>query len=120
MDEMRFLARMFNATHDAKYLTAFNAGLDYIFKAQYPNGGWPQSYPLSTKYHRHITFNDDAMVQVMEMLQEIADSPSYEFIEPARRTVAQQAFDRGITCILKCQIRVNGKLIWPGVRSTTR
>jgi PelA/Pel-15E family pectate lyase len=110
MDEMRFLARMFNATHDEKYRAAFNAGFQYILTAQYPNGGWPQSYPLSTKYHRHITFNDDAMVQVIRMLQEIVDSPVYEFVEPARRKAARAAFDRGITCILKCQIRVNGKL----------
>jgi hypothetical protein len=40
-------------------------------RAQYPNGGWPQYYPLRTSDSRHITFNDDAMVRVMTMLDEI-------------------------------------------------
>ncbi len=110
MNEMRFMARMFNATHDEKYRAAFNAGLAYILKAQFPNGGWPQYYPLSKKYHRHITFNDDAMVEVMKMLQEIGQSPRYEFVESSQRQAAREAFDRGIGCILKCQVRVNGKL----------
>jgi len=39
MNEMRFLARIHVATHDASYANAFDRGLDYIFKAQYPTGG---------------------------------------------------------------------------------
>src|SRR6516164_651096 len=34
-DELRFLARIFNATKDARYQSAFQKGLDYILKAQY-------------------------------------------------------------------------------------
>jgi PelA/Pel-15E family pectate lyase len=109
-DELRFLARMFNATQEMQYKKAFDAGLDYVLVAQYPTGGWPQSYPLSTRYHRHITFNDDAMVRVMLFLQEISTSPAYQFVAADRRKATQSAFDRGVECILRCQIKVNGKL----------
>lgn len=37
--ELRFLARIYTATGDATYQTAFNLGLDYILQGQYPNGG---------------------------------------------------------------------------------
>jgi hypothetical protein len=40
--ELRFLARMANATRDDRCRDAFLKGLDYILKAQYPSGGWPQ------------------------------------------------------------------------------
>ena len=30
---------------------AFQRGLEYIFAAQYPNGGFPQIYPLAGGYH---------------------------------------------------------------------
>ena len=53
-DELRFLAQMFDATHEAKYEEAFGKGYDYILKAQYPTGGWPQYYPppeLSQAHH---------------------------------------------------------------------
>jgi pectate lyase len=109
-DELRFLARAFNATNDTAYRTAVEKGIDHILKAQYPTGGWPQSYPPPGRtYHRHITFNDDAMVRLMEFLREVAAQPRYGFIDTARRTAAKTAFDRGVACILKCQIVVDGK-----------
>jgi PelA/Pel-15E family pectate lyase len=111
--EMRFLARAFNATKDARYEQVFLKGLDDILAAQYPGGGWPQFYPPPKSYHRYITFNDDAMVHLMELLREVAESADYEFVDVQRRKGAGVAFDRGGQCILKCQIRVDGKLtVW--------
>jgi PelA/Pel-15E family pectate lyase len=113
MDELRFLARMHQATRDALYQKSFQRGLGYIFIAQYPNGGWPQYYPLSTQYHRHITFNDGSMVRVMEFLREVSRNPVYAFVSDADRKKAATAFDKGIACILRCQIRIEGKLtVW--------
>jgi pectate lyase len=109
-DELRFLARMFKATKDEKYGKAFERGLDHILKAQYPTGGWPQSFPPDDKYHRHITFNDNAMVRLMEFLREVYGSEIYSFVDADRRKAARRAFDGGVECILKCQIKVDGKL----------
>jgi len=91
----------------------FAKGLDYILKAQYPNGGWPQYIPLSKQYHRHITFNDGAMVRVMEFLREVHDCPVYTFLPEADRKASIAAFTQGVDCILKCQILVDGKpTVW--------
>ena len=109
-DELRFLAHIFAATHEARYEQPFLKGLEPILKAQYPSCGWPQYYPPPKTYHRHITFNDDAMVRLMEFLREVAMQDRYEFVTPDRRRAAKDAFDRGIACILKCQIKVDGKL----------
>ena len=110
-DELRFLARMYNATRDDRYRRAFDRGYDYILKAQYSSGGWPQSYPPPTgSYGRHITFNDNAMVRLMLFLRETFTEPRYGFVEESRRTAAREAFDRGIECVLRCQVRVDGKL----------
>lgn len=119
VNELRFLGRLYNALKDehptqaAPYLAAFERGLDYILKAQYPNGGWPQSYPLDDTYHRYITFNDGAMPRVMDFLQDVTQKDTYKFLGPRRLAQVQAAVDRGIDCILKCQVRVNGKLtVW--------
>ncbi len=109
-DELRFLARLFNATRGERYRKSFELGYDYILKAQYPTGGWPQFYPSSTQYHRHITFNDSAMVRLMEFLRESYSSERYAFLDEARKQAAREAFSNGVQCILKCQIRVNGQL----------
>ena len=108
--ELRVLAQAFNATKDPRCRQAFSKGLDLILEAQYPTGGWPQFYPPSSRYHRHITFNDGAMVRLMRFLRDVATAPEYAFVDANQRRAAEAAFDRGIQCILKCQIRVDGTL----------
>ncbi len=109
-DELRFLALIFTVTKDASYRPAIDKGIDHILQAQYPTGGWPQLYPPGKSYHRHITFNDDAMVRLMEFLREVYQSNTFQFVDADKKAAARQAFDRGIVCILKCQIKVDGKL----------
>jgi pectate lyase len=107
--ELRFLARAYRGTHDSRCQQAFLKGLDHVLKAQYPTGGWPQFYPPSKQYHRHITFNDNAMGRLMEFLREVGAAADYEFVDAERRQATKTSFDRGVQCILKCQIVVNGK-----------
>ena len=106
--EMRFLARAYNATKQPRFRDALLKALDHILQAQYANGGWPQSYPPGSGYNRHITFNDGAMVGLMELLREVAESNVYTFVGQPRRSRAKQAFARGVECILECQIVVDG------------
>jgi pectate lyase len=108
-DELRFLARMFNATEGEAYRKAFLKGLAHILEAQYANGGWPQSHPPGKGYPRHITFNDHAMVRLMRFLREVAESARYGFVDRKSRHSANAAFDRGVACILNCQVEVKGK-----------
>jgi pectate lyase len=109
-DEIRYLARMARVTKDELYIKAALKGIDHILMAQYPTGGWPQTYPPPKTYHKHITFNDHAMVRLMEFLRETWTVQDYEFAGAGRRQTAHQAFDKGIACILKCQIKVKDKL----------
>lgn len=108
--ELRFLARAFRATNEPRYQQAFLKGLSHILEAQYPNGGWPQFYPLSKGYPRHITFNDDAMVRILELLRDVSESSDYRFLKTEDRTKAEAAVIKGINCILRTQIKQNGKL----------
>ncbi|MEQ1825186.1 MAG: pectate lyase [Pirellula sp.] len=106
--ELRALARAFKATGDSRYETAFLKGLDHILKAQYANGGWPQYFPLRKGYYSHITFNDNCMVRLMEFLRDVADNQEFGFVDRDRREAATKAIVRGIDCIVKCQVVVNG------------
>ncbi len=112
--EMNYLARIYLATQDEKYKDAFLRGLQYLFEAQYENGGWPQFYPRSKGYYIHITYNDDAMINVMKLLRDITkEKAPYTFIPDTARQQAQTALDKGVDCILKTQVKQNGKLtVW--------
>lgn len=107
---MEFLARVIQAG-GAQYTPAFERGLDYLLAAQYPNGGWPQFYPLRGGYYDRITFNDDAMIRVMTLLRDIASGEApYRFVDAERRSRAAAAADRGLALILRTQIRQGGAL----------
>ena len=62
---------MNSKTNDSRYSAAAIKGINFLLNMQYSNGGWPQVYQ-SSGYHKHITYNDDAMINVMYMLDEVA------------------------------------------------
>jgi len=92
--------------------TSFIKGILYYLKAQYANGGWPQFYPLKSGYYTHITYNDNAMINVMNNLKHIYLKDSYYSITLSDSTVnaARIAFDKGVNCILKTQYTQKFKL----------
>lgn len=119
--EMCFLGKMYKAVKDVRYRDAVNRAIDFIIAAQYGadykgEGGWPQVYPLREKgYTSRITFNDDAMVRLLEILRKIynkADEFS-EIVDDATAAKAKVSFDKGVQCILNCQVVENGvKTFW--------
>ncbi len=112
--EMTYLARLYNATKDDKYRDAFMRGFDYLLEAQYPNGGWPQFYPLPKGYYTHITYNDDAMVHVLNLLRDVAyGEEPFTFLSADVRAKAKAAMDKGVGCILNTQVVQDGrKTVW--------
>ncbi len=111
--ELRFLARFFRATAKVKARDAFIKGIDHILAAQYPTGGWPQTSPPGKSYPRYITFNDNTMINLMELLRDVAGREEFQFVDEERRLAARKAFEAGVRCILKCQVRVNSALtVW--------
>ena len=107
--QMTFLARVYQATGETRFKNSFLKGLDFLLGAQYENGGWAQ-FPLGSGYHRHITFNDDAMVGVLSLLRDVVrTSQPYAFTDTPRRERAAVAVARGIACLLKCQVIVDGR-----------
>lgn len=115
--ELRYLALVNAAAADsprsAAWRAAFRRGLDYVLAAQYPNGGFPQVYPLVGWYHDAITFNDDAMVHILVLLRDVAArQAAYAFVPPAQADRARVALQRGIQCVLAAQLRSpDGRLI---------
>ena len=112
--QLKYLAAAYTQTGDRRYRQAFAKGIEYLLAAQYDNGGWPQFYPNPRGYKAHITFNDNAMVGVLQLLQDmVQDAPNYAFVDRQLRQQCQAAYDRGIECILKCQIETGGrKTVW--------
>lgn len=97
---------------EARYRTAFMRGLAYLLKMQYANGGFPQFYPpkRNEDYSVQITFNDNATVNVLRLLRDVADgAEAYRNVgvDKSVRKKCGAAYERGVQCVLDCQIRVD-------------
>jgi PelA/Pel-15E family pectate lyase len=112
--EVVYLVQAYKKTQNKAYLTAAEKGLDYILSAQYANGGWPQYYPDKALYRSEITYNDDAMINVLNILQDIVTQQNdFEVVNPAYIKKAEKAIVKGVDCIIKTQVKQNGTLtIW--------
>ena len=117
--ELHFLAELSAALpgHEGDaYRASFLRGIEYLLQAQFPNGGWPQVWPLEGGYHDAITFNDDAVTESAEVLtlaakgERVAESQQamedYSFVPAALRVRAKVAAAKALACILATQVRV--------------
>ncbi|MGG4146645.1 pectate lyase [Paenibacillus algorifonticola] len=108
--EIRRLASEYKKTKDSKYSAAAIKGINFLINMQYANGGFPQVYQ-SSGYHKHITYNDNAMINVLILLDEVANKKGdFSFIDSTLASKSKQAVDKGVDCILNTQVTVSGKL----------
>lgn len=93
-DAARFLLRMYLEKLDAAYKPALDKAIGFILKSQYPNGGWPQRYPLKYNFNKQghpdytsfYTFNDDVIWENTHFLIQCYLSLGEErFLDPIRR-----------------------------------
>jgi len=109
--EIRYLVKIYKTVNNPKYLAAAENGIRYLLKAQYKNGGFPQYYPDKSLYRAQITYNDNAMLNALNILQDVAlKQNGLEIVDAKLIAPSADAVSWGIDCILKTQIKVKGKL----------
>lgn len=114
--QMVFLARLYRQTGDTLYRNAVTHGAEYLLSGQYANGGWPQFWPEMRDYQVHITYNDNAMVNTLNTIRDIANGKEpfdRDFADEELRGKLSNTFAKGIDCILNTQIVVDGEpTVW--------
>ncbi len=90
----RFLLRMYVTKMDPAYKPALDKAISFILKSQYPNGAWPQRYPLMydfskeghPDYTSYYTYNDDVIWQNIHFLiQCYLTLGEQRFLDPIKR-----------------------------------
>lgn len=109
--EIRYLVKAYKTYQNKNYLAAAERGIDYLLKAQYSNGGWPQYYPDFSLYRSQITYNDNAMINVLMVLQDVANGKNdFEVVSKTYIPLCTTAIQKGVECILNTQYKQKGKL----------
>ncbi len=111
--EIRFLAKVvaaLPATQSLVYRSSLIRGLEYLLAAQFPNGGWPQVWPLQGGYHDAFTINDNAVVEVAEMMGEVANAKDgFASVPDSVRVAARASEQKAIQGLLATQQKIKGK-----------
>lgn len=108
-EEIHFLLLADGVHHDQRYAESIKRGVDYLLASQYPNGCFPQIYPLEGSYHDAVTFNDNAIVNALFLLRDVADG-AFRYPTAMQRQRALAAVNAGTECILRTQVTVKGVL----------
>lgn len=108
--EIVHLIKAHELTKNTAYLDAAKRGLDYLFKAQYENGGWPQFYPDTKGYRTQITFNDNAIANVLNLMYDVSrQKDGYAALGAAYGARATASMQKGVDIVLKTQYVYKGK-----------
>lgn len=112
--EIRFLLKAYEKLGKRAYLQAAENGIRYLLLMQKANGGFPQFYPDSSSYRGQITYNDNAMINALNVLWEVAEGKApFAVVDEGLKSKARQAVEKGIDCIVKTQVVINGKpAVW--------
>lgn len=100
--QIAYLAQVYRQKKDKRYITCINNALTWIFNAQHPTSGGFSGADVMA-----ITYNDDVMAGVLGLLLDVATNDDlYGFLPKDKREEALNAYNRGVSCILKTQIKV--------------
>lgn len=111
--EIMYLLDAYRRTGNIRYAEAARRGVDYLLKAQYPGGGWPQYFPDTSRYRSQITYNDNAIINVLTVLKAIAEGQHETVFGKSYQEKAQKALDQGLQNILATQLTIDGeRTIW--------
>ncbi len=109
--EIKTLFSTYKKTNNPEYLKAAENGIKYLLTSQNPAGGWGQFFPDTSSYRKHITYNDNAMIDVMWVMKYASEGTNdFETIDKTLVSQAKMAVEKGVNCILKTQFVQNGKL----------
>ena len=127
VQEMRLLAVRYKATKvdtlKTRFKSSFNKAVDFVINSARANGGWPQVWPKRGNYSDQITFNDNAMIRLMVLVQDIvnkAEPFDSDITDATKLAKLQTQLEKAVAYILKAQIVNNSApTVWCAQHDTS-
>ncbi|MGJ9384684.1 pectate lyase [Salipaludibacillus sp. CF4.18] len=111
--EIHFLSEVYAETKDERYKESVLDGIDFLMDLQYETGGFAQVFPRRGNYSDMVTFNDEAMIRVLNTFDNILDK-EYPFhsgvIDDKYYEIVETSMQQATDYILEAQIEVDGVL----------
>lgn len=101
-----YLAKVYKQIPDVRYKEAIINGIEWTLSVQNKDSGGFSGIDIDA-----VTYNDDVMTGVLRVLREIyTNNELYGFLDDDLRFMCQEAYQKGIQCILDTQVIINGRL----------
>jgi PelA/Pel-15E family pectate lyase len=116
--EILVLADVYGRGGDPAHRDSARRAMDFLLAMQYPSGGFPQVHPARTGtiYSNRVTFNDNAMIRVLKLLDDAARQKAPftgDVFTAPQRSRMEAAIERAVDFIVKAQIVQDGvKTVW--------
>ena len=116
--EILVLANLYGRTGNVAYRDSARKALDFLLNMQYPSGGFSPGDSARTKtvYSNYVTFNDDAMVRALILLDHAAQQTAPldgDMFTAAQRARLTPAIELAVDFIVKAQIVQQGvRTVW--------
>lgn len=107
--EINALISAYATTKNLQYLTSAEKGIHYLLQMQYENGGFPQYYPNKGLYRKQVTYNDNAMINALTVLYNVAEGKNgFGAVNSKFKEKSKIAVQKGVECIIKTQVLQKG------------
>lgn len=102
--QIEYLAKVYARTGMEKYRNGAGKGIEFLLASQNASGGWRGADVDA------ITFNDDLMTGIMNLLMDIVKREEhFTWVSGTDRMRVRSALDQAVSVTLKCQIVVDGR-----------
>lgn len=102
-----------NTYGEKRFTEALHHAIDYLIDAQYPNGGFPQVYPLVGGYHDLVTYNDDALSLIFKVFDDLVHKPEDYKLSAELQAKVTRSFELLINRLERDQIQLaDGSGAW--------
>lgn len=102
--QIEYLSKVYTETDEEKYRNAAVRGLDFILSTQNESGGWRGADVDA------ITFNDELMTGIMNLLLDITEGRTYyDWMDKDLMFRIEESLRKAVDVTLNCQIVANGK-----------
>lgn len=102
--QIEYLSKVYKKTDEEKYRDAAVRGLEFILSTQNESGGWRGADVDA------ITFNDELMTGIMNLLFDITEGRTYyDWIAKDLMIRMEESLRKAVDVTLNCQIVVNGR-----------
>jgi len=103
LTEIKLLKTAIVHQPEQHYIESLHKAIRLILQAQFPSGGWPQTFPLRGGYHNWSTYNDGVTANILNALLDMTQQPQNYKLDNVLLNEVSLSLEQGLASVLREQ-----------------